>query len=99
MKRAGKNPQFLYDGFNAIFGPESYASAHASVRSAEGHLLREGDEIIGAGIRSASAAADEEWRLPMATALVASLATDVFTLLGVDRSELDDVAATMPGGA
>lgn len=85
----GEDSQFIYDGFNSVFGPESYLSAHPSIRSVEGYLVTDGDDLIEVSALNSATAHDADWRLPMAASLVAKLASLVFEIMALDASELD----------
>lgn len=82
VERAGGNHNVIHRGYRQLFGPESYASSHATMKAFDGHLTFADDHFVVV-TRSRMSADDGEWRVPAAAALVLDLAADLTDRLGI----------------
>lgn len=91
VRNAGEPDAFLHNGYRQIFGPESWLSTHATMKSIGGHLTEE-NGAVWIRTRSGPTQDDQTWRLPMALTMTLVLLSRVFEAHGLPTEVLDRLA-------
>ena len=98
LREAKKPDAFIHNAYRELYGPESFASAHATLKSLDGHIGLLNDEGPFLSLRNSMSGTDETWRLPMAFVMAAGLVHDALDELGASTPELSALAETRPKG-
>lgn len=92
LRDSGEQDDFIHEGYRTIYGPESFASTHATIRSVIGHIDADSAVVTE---RNSDSQDDHGWRLPMAIGIVLSLARGVYDEFGHGPASLDEFTARL----